>query len=422
MPKDDTDLAQLDIARYVKPGDNVMWGQMAGEPVPLVEKLLEQRHDIGRFSAFMGSGVAGVVRPEHADVIHFRSYGGLAGNRLMSRAGCLDNLPVHLSAMPALIRSGAIRADVVLVQLTERDDGDFDYALLNDYIVDATERARIVIGEVNEGAPRVRGMCKVRRDRIDCLVRTRRSPVVLPVAETADEVSLKIAEHTAELIEDGANIQTGIGLLPNLICSRLTGHRDLGVYSGMISDSVMALVESGAFSGKNNIHDPGCMTTGIVAGSRRLYEFIDGNPIISLRTAEYTHHIAKLGQVPRLVSINSAIEVDLTGQVSSEVVGSTNIGAVGGAVDYVRAANCSEGGLSAVVLPSTVEQGTKSRIVANLGGPTTIARSDVDVVVTEYGSVRLKGLSAIERARALVGIAHPCFQEALSAKIAEVAR
>ncbi|HEX2493068.1 MAG TPA: acetyl-CoA hydrolase/transferase C-terminal domain-containing protein [Steroidobacter sp.] len=248
--------------------------------------------------------------------------------------------------------------------------------------------------------------------RIDCAVRVSRTPVEVPPAPIG-ETDLRIAKIVAGYIEDGAVIQVGVGAVPDAILRLLHDRRDLGVHSGMIGDGLVDLVEAGVVTNAVKPIDPGVSITGALIGTRRLYEFADRNPKIGMRSCAYTHNASLLSRLPKLTTINSALEVDLTGQVNAEQSGSQYLGGTGGQVDFVRGGARSPGGRAIIALPATARGGKVSRIAASLSGPVTTARSDVDVIVTEFGAAELKGRTLAERARRLIAIAHPNFQEEL---------
>jgi acyl-CoA hydrolase len=237
-------------------------------------------------------------------------------------------------------------------------------------------------------------------------------PVEVPPAKIGD-TDLAIAKTVAGYIEDGAVLQVGIGATPDAILRLLHDRRDLGVHSGMIGDGLVELVEAGVITNARKPIDAGVSITGALIGTRRLYEFADRNPKISMRASSYTHNEATLSRLPQLVTINSAIEVDLTGQVNAEQSGDHYLGGTGGQVDYVRAGMRSRGGRSIIALPATAKGGKISRVTAALAGPVTTARAEVDVIVTEFGAAELKGQPLGERARRLVAIAHPDFRAEL---------
>jgi len=243
-------------------------------------------------------------------------------------------------------------------------------------------------------------------------VHVARTPVEVPQAQVG-ETDRSIARIAAGYIEDGAVLQVGIGAVPDAILRLLGDRRDLGVHSGMIGDGLVDLVEAGVITNARKPIDAGVSITGALIGTRRLYEFADRNPKIGMRNSTYTHSEATLSRLEQLVAINSALEVDLTGQVNAEQSGSQYIGGTGGQVDYVRAGSRAPRGRSLIALPATAKGGKVSRITVALSGPVTTARSDVDVIVTEFGAAELKGQTLAERARRLIAIAHPDFQQQL---------
>jgi acyl-CoA hydrolase len=236
------------------------------------------------------------------------------------------------------------------------------------------------------------------------------------------ETDLAIAKIVAGYIEDGSVIQVGIGAVPDAILRLLGDRRNLGVHSGMIGDGLVDLVQAGVITNALKPIDAGISITGALIGTRRLFEFVHHNSQIGMRSSSYTHNEAVLSRLTRLVTLNSAVEVDLTGQVNAEQSGSQYLGGTGGQVDFVRAGSRSPGGRSIIALPATAKGGKVSRITAALSGPVTTARSDVDVIVTEFGAAELKGQTLAERARRLVKIAHPDFREELDRTALEINR
>ncbi|HYZ03075.1 MAG TPA: acetyl-CoA hydrolase/transferase C-terminal domain-containing protein [Candidatus Binatia bacterium] len=406
--------ADLDLAGLVRPGDRILFGQATGEPRALTAALVEQRGGLGGVEAFLGVMLSDTFQPQHADAITFRALGGFGANARLSRAGVLDVVPCHISAVPGLIADGTIGADVVFVQLSPPDSaGRHSLGPVADYLRPALERARVVVGEVNEHVPWTCGDTVVEAGRLDRVVRSTHPPLEVPAPELG-EAERRVAEHVAERVPDGAVLQLGIGSIPEAVCGALGKRRDLGVHSGMITDGVAELMEAGVITNRRKPIDPGETVTGVLLGGRRLLQFAHRNPAIQMRPATYTHGAAVLARLERLVSINTAVEVDLTGQVNAEVAGGFHLGAVGGAVDYVRGAVASAGGTAIIALPATARGGSVSRIVGRLGdGVTSTARSDTDLVVTEYGVAELRGRSLRERACSLIRIAHPDFRAGL---------
>ena len=406
--------ADLDLAELVRPGDRILFGQATGEPRALTTTLVEQRARLGGVEVFLGAMLSDTFQPEHADGIRFRALGGLGTNARLSRAGVLEVVPCHISAVPGLISAGSIGADVVFVQLSPPDaEGRYSLGPVADYLRPALERARVVVGEVNEHVPWTCGDTAVEPGRLDRVVRSAHAPLEVPQTPPG-EAERRVGQHVAERVPDGAVLQLGIGSIPEVMCGALGEKRDLGVHSGMISDGVADLMEAGVITNRRKAIDPGATVTGVLLGGRRLFDFAHRNPAIQMRPATYTHGASVLARLERFVSVNTAVEVDLTGQVNAEVAGSLHVGAVGGAVDYVRGAAASAGGTAIIALPSTARGGSVSRIVARLGaGVTSTARSDTDLVVTEYGVAELWGRSLRERACSLIRIAHPDFRAEL---------
>lgn len=406
----------LDLADFMRPGDGVVFGQGTAEPQTLTTALVDQREKIGGAHVFMGSGFTKTFQPQHADALSFKGIGGIGTHRKLVAAGCLDVLPCHVSRIPGLISTGAIPVDVVMVQLSPPNErGEYSWSLANDYLRAAVKKARVVIAEVNAQAPWT--PCDEPLTEADITVRVDTDyPLLQLPAATFGELERRIAAHIDSHIPEHATLQVGIGAIPEAIVAQLAGRQGLGVHSGMIGDSVADLMECGAITNEHKEVDRGVTVSGVLFGTDRLYRFAHRNPALRLASLDYTHAGPSLARLKRLVSINSALEVDLTGQVNAEALGSDYIGAVGGQVDFVRAARLSDGGVSIVALPATARGGADSRIVAKLSGPVTTARSEVDLVATEYGAVRLAGLTLRERMRALIGIAAPEHRESLSAQ------
>ena len=402
----------LDLARFLKPGDMVVMGQACGEPTTLVEALIAQGAGIGGLSAFIATSFSGLFQPETARAFRLSSMGAIGALRSMTRAHALDVIPVHVSQVGPLIGAGVIRCDVAMIQVSPADaEGNHSCGLISDYVRAAVDKARVVIAEVNEQVPWTPGEV-IPASAIDVAVPVSRMPVEVPAAKISatDEA---IAAHCARYISDGAVIQTGVGAVPDAILRLLHDRKDLGVHSGMLGDGLVDLVEAGVITNARKEIDAGVSINGALIGTARLYRWADRNPAIRMTPTGYTHDAAVLGRLSRLVTINSAMEVDLTGQANAEQSGASYMGGTGGQVDFVRAGARSPGGASIIALPATAKAGTISKIAASLSGPVTSARTEVDVIVTEFGAAELKGQSLAERARRLVAIAHPDFREEL---------
>jgi acetyl-CoA hydrolase len=405
------EIGALDLARYIRPGDLVVWGQGCAEPLTLIEALAGQRKQLGGVRCFTGVSSSTAIRAESCDYLSFTSYSAAGANRALADAGVLDILPVHYSELPQLLAHGPLRADVLFLSLPPAaPDGTFGLGLGADYAATLINPVRTVIAEINDQVPEVAGPRRLRREEIDVLVHVSRPLPEYPLAP-ARGIEDAIAEHIASLIPDGATIQLGIGRIPSAVASRLRGHRDLGVHSGVITDAVADLIWAGVVTGARKSLDTGRVITGFLMGSQALIGLAAANRSIELRDTRYTHDPAVLAAQRRLVAINSATEVDLTGQVNSETAAGRYMGAVGGATDFLRGAARSEGGVPVIALPSTA--GPASRIVARLNGPASQARADAGVIVTEYGIADLRGLTLSQRRERMLAIAHPDHRAAL---------
>lgn len=411
----------LELRQLLQPGDAVVFGQACGEPVTLVEALTAQGSGIPGLSAFIATSFSGLFTPETAASFRLKSMGAIGALRTMTKANALDVIPVHVSQVGPLISAGVIPCDVAMIQVSPADaEGNHSCGLISDYVRAAVEKARVVIAEVNEAVPFTCGET-IPAGAIDVAVHTARAPVEVPPARIG-ETDEAIARHCAAFIGDGSVIQTGVGAVPDAILRQLHDRKDLGAHSGMFGDGLVDLAEAGVLTNARKEIDRGVSINGALIGTRRLYDWADRNPALRMTPTSYTHDAGALGQLSRLVTINSALEVDLTGQVNAEGSGASYVGGTGGQVDFVRAGARSPGGASLMVLASTAKGGTISKIVPALGGPVTTARSEVDVVVTEFGAAQLKGRTLAERAKRLVAIAHPDFREELDRAAHDIAR
>ncbi len=408
-----TDASRLDLDRYLRRGDRIVIGQACGEPTTLVEALIAQGAAIGDLSAFIATSFSGLFTPDTSSSFALASMGAIGALRTMAAAHELGIIPCHVGQIGSLIEEGAIGCDVALVQVSPADGaGNHSFGLIADHIADAVAKARIVIAEVNELVPFVPGDRVLAASKIDVAVHVSRPPVEVSPARIGP-TDAAIARHVADFIEDGSVLQTGVGAVPDAVLRLIGDRKDLGVHSGMIGDGLVDLVEAGVVTNARKPIDTGVSVNGALIGTKRLYDFAHRNPAIRMCSADYTHSAAIHAQIPRMVTINSALEIDLTGQVNAEQSGAAYFGGTGGHVDFVRAGSRSPGGRSIIALPATAKGGTISRIVIALSGPVTTARSEVDVVVTEFGAAELKGQSFAERSKRLVAIAHPDFRAAL---------
>jgi len=407
MPRE-IDASGLDLAAWIRPGDTVSWSHATGEPRTLTEALVQQRHRIGKFRVFLNTCFSKTLRPEHSDAMEFFGMGAVGFNREFCKAGVLDVIPCHLSDIPKLLSRGLLKVDVMFVQLSEDDTGCLSFGVADAHISSLMQHARVVIAEVNAAMPWTYGGSEILRESIDVIVRTDRPVVEVPGRQPTSN-DMMIADYIVPLISNGAVLQVGIGTLPNAVLSGLGGHRDLGIHSGVIGDNVLTdLIERGVVTNATKHIDRGVTVTGALFGTSRLYEYANRNPALRVEPVEYTHNLATLARFESFVTLNGAVEVDLTGQVNGESAGREYLGTIGGQTDFIRGALASPRGRSIVALPSTTEKGGSSRIVAQIGaGVTTTARADADTFVTEYGVAELRGCTIRERVRKMIGIAHP---------------
>ncbi|NNM72770.1 4-hydroxybutyrate CoA-transferase [Enterovirga sp. DB1703] len=403
----------LDFTGLVRPGDVILCGQGTAEPLTLTRRLVAQKDAIGPFTCFLGVCLSGTFAPELTGGIAFRAYGAVGTSAALSRAGRLDILPWHYSRIEGAFASGELRADVVLLQLAPPPAGrsGWSLSLANDYVAAAARHARAVIAEVNPDAPWTRGAGWEGREP-DILVAADGPPQELQPARFG-EAEGRIARHVAGLIPDGACLQFGVGATPVAALSGLRGHRDLGIHSGVIGDVCVDLIEAGAVTNARKPCDRGITVTNTVLGTARLFRHVHDNPDVEVRRAAHTHDHRTIAAIPTFRAINSAVEVDLTGQVNAEVAGGSYVGAVGGQLDFVRGALAGEGGRSIIALPATARGGQASRIVPRLE-TVTLPRSDADLVVTEHGVADLRGATLSERVTRMIGIAAPAFREELA--------
>lgn len=404
----------IDFASVIRPQDTIWWGQVCAEPTLLTEALMAQRHAIGPFSVVMGLRMADTVRPEHADLVHMRALNAAGTNRALAKAGVLDMLPLHVSQVEPALERGDIACDVVLAQLSPPDaQGRYSLGLTSDYLHTAISRARMVIAEINDQLPWIPCDTPLTAADIDIGIATSRP---LPQMRTTQpsELDLRIAAWASPFIPDGATLQMGVGTVPDALMAQLRGRRGLGVHSGLLTDSLVDLVECGAITNEHKPIDTGISVSGALMGTDRLYRFCADSGAVRMAPLSYTHHPHTLGRLPGLISINSALEVDLTGQVNAEALGTSALGGVGGQVDFVRGAALSPCGRSLIALPSLTANGQASRIVSRLRGPVTTARSDVDLIVTEHGAAQLRGKSIRQRIEAMLTIADPTQREQLA--------
>lgn len=407
----------LQAVSTIRRGDKVFIGSGAAEPQTLVKALIDTAGRLAdtRIMHIMTLGVAPYTEEKFTDQFRHNAFFIGANTRKAVAEGRADYTPVFLSEIPPLFRAGQAPIDVALIQVSPPDKHGFcSYGVSTDVVKSAAESATKVIAEVNMHMPRALGDCFINMDDIDLAV-----PVSEPLLEAkrdrADEVARRIGKNIAELIEDGSTMQMGIGTIPDSVLYHLTDKKDLGVHTEMFSDGLMELAQKGIVNNAKKTIHPGKTVASFCMGSKELYEFVDDNPAIEFHPTEYTNDPFIIAQNEKMVSINSAIEVDLTGQVCADSLGSMFYSGIGGQVDFVRGSARSKGGKPIIAMPSTAKGDTISRISVSLqeGAGVVTTRGDVHYVVTEYGVAYLHGKNIRERAMALINIAHPKFRSEL---------
>ena len=403
----------------VRSGDRVWIQPGHNTPIPLIEALTARAPELRNveMAHMLTLGDAAYTRPEFA--ASFRHNGLFLGANVRKAVADhrADYVPIFLSEIEALIESGEMPIDTALIQTAPPDEHGFlSFGTGVDCSLTVARHARHVIAEVNQQMPRTHGDCYLHVDQVSAIVETSR-PLPEHLSEPFTDVHRNIARNVASLIPDGATLQLGIGAIPDAVLHELTGHRNLGVHSEMVSDGIIALVERGVVNGAEKTIHRGKIVLGFVLGSKPLFDFIRENVMFEFHPISYTNDPFLIAQNPRMVSINSALEVDLTGQVCSDSIGPRPYSGFGGQVDFIRGAARSKGGRPIIALPSTAKNGTLSRIVTALapGAGVVTSRADVHYVVTEYGIAYLHGKNLRQRAAALAAVAHPSFRDELLA-------
>lgn len=404
--------------RLIQDYDVVVVPTGVGEPPTILEALSEHRTDFHgvTVSQTLPLRTFGYLDPETVEHVRHRAYFLGGATRPGAQAGWVDYYPNYFGEMPALFRQGLLPVDVVVAMASPMDKhGYFSLGLAPDYTMAALERARTVILEVNPAVPYTFGDCHIHIDQVTALVEDDR-PLMEVGLPTIGPVQEAIAGYVAELVPNGATVQIGYGGIPDAVVMQLLEKRDLGIHTEMIGDGILSLAEAGVVTNLAKNIDRGVMKATFGLGSRKLYDFMDRNPALEMHPVDVTNDPYLAGRHDNLHTINGTMQVDLVGQCGSESLGAIPYSGTGGQADFVRAATRSKGGKSFIVLPSTAKGGLISRIQPILAPGTfvTTGKNDVDHVVTEYGVARLRGLSAHERAHALIAIAHPDFRAELT--------
>jgi acyl-CoA hydrolase/GNAT superfamily N-acetyltransferase len=403
--------------RIIKRGDSVFVGSGAGAPQLLLEELARMSSEFAdnEIVHLWTLGIAPYAEPKFK--YQFRHNAFFIGDNVRDAVaeGRADYTPIFLSEIPKLFRSRRMQVDVAVIEVTPPNEHGFcSFGVSVDIVKPAAESAGYVIAEANSCMPWTLGDSFIHVNDIDVLV-ANEAPIPELSYPEADEVARRIGENIARLIDDGSTLQMGIGTIPDSILAGLADKRDLGVHTEMLSDGVIDLVEAGVITNARKTLHRGKMIASFVMGTKRLYDWVDQNPFIEFHPSDYVNDPFVVSQNDNMVAVNSALEVDLTGQVCSDSIGYLFYSGIGGQVDMIRGAARSRGGKPIIALPSTAKDGTVSRIVSRLseGAGVVTTRGDVHYVVTEYGVAYLHGSNIRERALALINIAHPDFRKEL---------
>ncbi|TYP94005.1 Acyl-CoA hydrolase [Fodinibius salinus] len=411
-----------EAVKLIQSGDRVFIHSVAAAPQPLINAMTQRAPELEDVEIvhLHTEGEAPYVKPEYSDTFHTNALFVGANVRKAVNQGSADYLPIFLSEVPGLFRQGIMPIDMALVQVSPPDKhGYCSLGVSVDATRAALQEAEKAIALVNPNMPRTHGDGIFHASRFNALVETDEPLHELTIPEPND-IEKKIGQHCAELVDDGATLQMGIGAIPNAVLDSLDGHKDLGIHTEMFSDGVIDLVEKGVITNKKKAKHPEKIVAGFVMGSRRLYDFVDDNPMLAMLDIAYVNDTAVIRKNPKVTAINSAVEVDITGQVCADSIGTYHYSGVGGQMDFIRGASLSEGGKPIIALPSTTGKG-ESKIVPHLkqGAGVVTTRAHVHYVVTEYGIANLYGKNLRERAHALIEIAHPDHREGLEKTVKE---
>jgi len=405
-----------EAVRNINSGDRVFIQSVAAAPQTLISAMVARSDELRGVEIYHlhTEGEAPYVKSEYSESFHTNALFIGANVRPAVSTGEADYIPAFLSEVPALFRREILPIEVALINVSPPDrHGYCSLGTSVDVSIAGVQMAECVIAQLNPQMPRTHGDGLIHRNEIDFAVEVDEAIPELKQGKLSDE-ELEIGRHCAELVEDGATLQMGIGAIPNAVLKALSGHKDLGIHTEMFSDGLIDLFEKGVVTGRYKRVHPKKVTASFVLGTRRLYDFIDDNPEFVLLDAAYVNDPSVISRNPKVTAINSAIEVDLTGQVCADSIGERLYSGVGGQMDFIRGASLSEGGKPIISLESCTAKGV-SKIVPTLkeGAGVVTTRAHVHYVVTEYGAVNLYGLGLRQRAKALIGISHPDHREDL---------
>ena len=406
----------FEAVKHIKSGDKLFIHTAAAAPASLIQAMVERASELKNVKIYQlhTEGAAPYAEEKYQDNFEINAFFIGSNIRKAIQSGRASYIPIFLSEVPRLFRKKYIELDIAMITVSPPDKHGFcSMGVSIDASLAAVETAKIVIAQVNKFMPRTHGDGVIHMDKINFAVLIDEE---IPTVEAGNisDIESKIGENVASLIEDGSTLQMGIGAIPNAVLHFLGNHKNLGIHTEMFSDAVLPLFEKGVINGQDKIKHPGKILGSFVMGSRKLYDFIDDNPIVVMKDAAYVNLTEVIRKNPKVVAINSAIEVDLTGQVCADSIGTLMYSGVGGQMDFMRGASLSDGGKPIIALPSTTKHG-ESRLVSMLkpGAGVVTTRAHVHYVVTEYGIANLYGKNLKERAKALIELSHPAHREKL---------
>lgn len=412
-----------EAVKVIKSGDNIVVQPGCACPMEIVRAMVRRKDELENVTLFhiLIVGDLPYLHPGMEKHFKHKAFFIGANSRAAVNNGTAEFIPIFLSEVPLLFKNNVIKSDVAFIHVSPPDEHGFcSFGVDVGTIKTPAERSKVIIAQVNKYMPRTLGDSFIHLNKITYLVEHDEPIYELPQVDpntSKEELEAfdKIGENVATLIEDGSTLQMGIGAIPDSVMKYLKGKKDLGVHTEMFSDGIIELVENGIINGEKKTLHKGKIIAGFVLGTKKIYDFINNNPIFEFHPQEYVNDPFVIAKNNKMVAINSAIEVDLTGQVCADSIGTKFYSGIGGQVDFIRGAARAEGGKPIIALPSTTKNNAISRIVPTLktGAGVVTSRGDVHYVVTEFGIAELHGKSIQERARALINIAHPNFREEL---------
>ncbi|MCF6332867.1 MAG: 4-hydroxybutyrate CoA-transferase [Draconibacterium sp.] len=411
-------ISAKEAVKVIKSNDRVHLHSVAATPHLLINAMCER----GRNKEFRNvriqhihiEGPVSYADPEFEGVFQVESFFVGANIRKQTQAGYADYIPVFLHETQRLIREGYLQVNVAMIQVSVPDK--FGYVSLGtsvDATLAAVEKADTVIAIVNPNVPRAFGDAMINVNEIDLFVEDD-TPLFAIEPGLISDTDRKIGRYVAELVDDGATLQMGIGAIPNAVLTMLGNHKDLGVHSEMFADGILPLVNKGVVNGKNKAVDKGRMVATFLMGSKKLYDFVNDNPGVAMQDVKYTNRVNVIAKNPKVTAINSAIQIDITGQVCADSIGTLLYSGVGGQIDFLRGASLSKGGKPIIAMPSITNKGiSKISPILTPGAGVVSTRANIHWLVTEFGAVNLYGRSLQDRAKLIISISHPEHQEEL---------